>query len=109
MDSVLLLAGRAAAADHRRIAARARKIIGNIVGWLSLAVGIAGMLFHLQSHSFDQQKPKNLVYAARFVAPLAYAGLGLLLIMDRVTDPDSTEWAQWSRSSPSAASPAISS
>ena len=74
---------------------RTRNLIGHIVGWSSLVVGIAGMVFHLQSHFFDQQTLKNLVYTAPFVAPLAYAGLGLLLIMDRMIDPDSTEWAQW--------------
>jgi len=74
---------------------RTRNAIGQLVGWSSLAVGIAGMVFHLQSHFFDEQTLKNLVYTAPFVAPLAYAGLGLLLIMDRMTDPDSIEWAQW--------------
>jgi hypothetical protein len=66
-----------------------------IVGWTSLGVGIAGMLFHLQSHFFDEQTIHNLVYTTPFVAPLAYAGLGLLLILDRMVDSDSIEWAQW--------------
>ena len=67
---------------------------GLVVGWASVAVGITGMLFHLQSHFFEEQTIRNLVYTAPFVAPLAYAGIGLLLILDRMTAPD-LEWAQW--------------
>jgi hypothetical protein len=71
------------------------RLIGLSVGWASVAVGIAGMLFHLQSHFFEEQTIRNLVYTAPFVAPLAYAGVGLLLILDRMVDTDSLEWAQW--------------
>lgn len=74
---------------------RAARALAMFVGWASLAVGIAGMLFHLQSHFFDEQTIHNLVYTAPFVAPLAYAGLGLLLILNRMVDSDSIEWAQW--------------
>jgi hypothetical protein len=77
------------------IARSARKPLGLLVGACSLIVGIAGMLFHLESHFFDEQTLKSLVYTAPFVAPLAYAGLGLLLIMDRTTDPESSDWARW--------------
>jgi hypothetical protein len=73
----------------------ANRLTGMLVGWLSLIVGIGGMLYHLQSHFFAEQTIRNLVYTAPFVAPLAYAGLGMLLILDRMTDPDSIEWAQW--------------
>ncbi|SRR5581483_8166430 len=68
---------------------------GMFVGWVSLLVGIAGMLYHLQSHFFAEQTIHNLVYTAPFVAPLAYAGLGLLLILNRMTGADTLEWAQW--------------
>ena len=30
-----------------------------------------------------------------FAAPLAYTGLGLLLIANRLVDPQSPEWAYW--------------
>jgi hypothetical protein len=30
-----------------------------------------------------------------FAAPLAYTGLGFLLVMNRMLDPDSLEWARW--------------
>src|SRR6185295_4115205 len=34
-------------------------------------------------------------YAAPFAAPLAYTGLGLLLIVNRMVKADDVEWAQW--------------
>lgn len=68
---------------------------GLVVGWASIAVGVAGMVFHLESHFFEEQTIRNLVYTAPFVAPLAYAGIGLLLILDRTVDAASLEWAQW--------------
>jgi hypothetical protein len=71
------------------------RLFGMLVGWLSVLVGIGGMLYHLQSHFFAEQSIRNLVYTAPFVAPLAYAGLGLLLILDRMVDAETTEWAQW--------------
>lgn len=71
------------------------RFLGFAVGWASLVIGIAGLVFHLQSHFFEEQTIRNLVYTAPFVAPLAYAGLGLLLILDRMVDAESIEWAQW--------------
>jgi hypothetical protein len=75
--------------------ARLERILGLVVGWASVAVGVGGMLFHLQSHFFEEQTIRNLVYTAPFVAPLAYTGVGLLLILDRTVDAESLEWAQW--------------
>ena len=81
--------------------------LGLLVGWAAIAVGIAGMLFHLQSHFFEEQTIRNLVYTAPFVAPLAYTGIGLLLILDRTVWVQASactgqaeacphiEWAQW--------------
>lgn len=69
--------------------------LGLVVGWASVAVGVGGMLLHLQSHFFEQQTIRNLVYTAPFVAPLGYAGIGLVLILDRMVDSQSAEWAQW--------------
>jgi len=73
----------------------ANRLSGMLVGWLSLLVGIGGMLYHLQSHFFAEQTIRNLVYTAPFIAPLAYAGLGMLLILDRMVDAETIEWAQW--------------
>ena len=52
-------------------------------------------MFHLDSAFFEEQTLKNLVYTAPFAAPLSYAGVGLLLILDRTTDARSVEWARW--------------
>ena len=69
--------------------------IGLAVGWGSVLVGVSGMLFHLNSQFFAEQTLKNLVYAAPFAAPLAYSGLGLLLLLDRMVESESVEWARW--------------
>ncbi len=66
-----------------------------IVGWGAVAVGVLGLVLHLDSQFFREQSIKNLVYTAPFVAPLAYAGLGLLMILDRMVDARSIEWARW--------------
>ena len=68
---------------------------GSVVGALAIAVGVLGMFWHLDSHFFGEQTLHNLVYAAPFIAPLSYTGLGFLLLLNRMTDPDSTEWALW--------------
>ncbi len=69
--------------------------IGLFVGVASVLVGVAGMLFHLNSHFFEAMTIKSLVYAAPFVAPLAYTGIGLLLILNRSATLDSQEWSRW--------------
>lgn len=74
---------------------RLARALGLVVGWLSVAVGIGGMLYHLESHFFEEQTLRNLVYTAPFVAPLAYTGIGLLLLLDRTTDPESEDWPRW--------------
>lgn len=74
---------------------RVARWAGLVVGGCSIAVGVAGLLFHLDSAFFEEQTLKNLVYTAPFAAPLAYAGLGLLLVLDRMVDARSVEWARW--------------
>jgi hypothetical protein len=69
--------------------------VGHLVGWLSIAVGLAGVLLHLDSRFFEERTIRSLTYAAPFAAPLAYAGLGLLLLANRLVDPDAPEWPQW--------------
>ncbi len=68
---------------------------GLIVGWAAIAVGIAGLIWHLQSHFFRAATLKNLVYSAPFIAPLAYTGIGLLLIVNRLVPHGSRGWARW--------------
>lgn len=82
-------------ADDRTPNRQLARWLGLAVGWGSVVVGIAGLLFHLHSAFFDDQTLKNLVYTAPFVAPLAYTGVGLLLILNRMQDARSVEWARW--------------
>lgn len=63
-----------------------------LFGVASVLVGIAGMGFHLQSQFLRVQSIKHLVYTAPFVAPLAYSGVGSLLIFNRAYARDSG-WA----------------
>jgi hypothetical protein len=71
------------------------KDLGYLVGWVAVLVGLTGVLLHLQSRFFYERTLLSLTYSAPFAAPLAYTGLGLLLIMNRMVDPESVEWAQW--------------
>ena len=71
------------------------KVLGQVVGWTAIVVGLSGVILHLQSHFFYERTLRSLTYSAPFAAPLAYAGLGFLLIMNRMVDAESVEWAQW--------------
>jgi hypothetical protein len=86
---------RPAPAGGGSSARRLARGLGLAVGWGSVAVGIAGVLFHLDSAFFDEQTLKNLVYTAPFAAPLAYTGIGLLLLLDRMVDSRTVDWARW--------------
>jgi len=68
---------------------------GHLVGWLAVATGLAGVVLHLDSRFFDERTIRSLTYAAPFAAPLAFTGLGLLLILNRFVAADSAEWAHW--------------
>jgi hypothetical protein len=69
--------------------------LGLLVGSLSIAVGLAGVIYHLQSSFFAERTLQSLTYAAPFVAPLAYTGLGFLLLMNRLVATHTVEWARW--------------
>src|ERR1700694_3984499 len=69
--------------------------LGYLVGWLAVVIGLAGVVLHLDSRFFVERTLKSLVYAAPFAAPLAYTGLGLLLIMNRMVRSDAPEWPRW--------------
>ncbi len=71
------------------------KILGQVVGWSAIVIGLTGVVLHLQSSFFYERTIRSLTYSAPFAAPLAYAGLGFLLIMNRMVDSESVEWAQW--------------
>ena len=71
------------------------KMLGHLVGAASVAVGVAGLIWHLGSRFFYENTLESLVYAAPFAAPLAYTGIGLLLIMNRMIDSESPDWPSW--------------
>ncbi|HEY7211200.1 MAG TPA: hypothetical protein VH477_13065 [Bryobacteraceae bacterium] len=70
-------------------------LLGHLIGALAVLIGLAGVVYHLDSRFFYEKTILSLTYAAPFVAPLAYTGLGLLLIMNRMVPAESIEWAQW--------------
>ena len=65
------------------------------IGTSAICIGISGMFFHLGSEFFSILTLKNIVYTAPFVAPLAFTGIGLLLIMNRMISDIDLEWSQW--------------
>ena len=71
------------------------RLAGLVVGWLAILTGLAGVLYHLESSFFVERTIRSLTYAAPFAAPLAYTGLGFLLLMNRMVDTRSAEWARW--------------
>jgi hypothetical protein len=71
------------------------KDLGYLAGWIAVLIGLTGVILHLESHFFYERTLRSLTYSAPFAAPLAYTGLGFLLVMNRMVDPESIEWAQW--------------
>lgn len=69
--------------------------VGYLIGWLSILVGLGGVLYHLESRFFLDRTLSSLTYAAPFAAPLAYTGLGFLLLVDRMVEVRTAEWARW--------------
>jgi len=69
--------------------------IGIGVGFTGVLVGVSGLLWHLSSSFFERTTLESLVYSAPFVAPLAFAGVGFLVLLNRMVDHDSREWTRW--------------
>lgn len=69
--------------------------VGYLVGGLAVLIGLAGVIYHLRSSFFLDRTLRSLTYSAPFAAPLAYTGLGFLLLMNRMTAPRTAEWARW--------------
>jgi hypothetical protein len=69
--------------------------LGYLIGWLAVGIGFVGVILHLDSRFFYERTIQSLVYAAPFAAPLAYTGLGLLLIMNRMVASDAPAWPWW--------------
>lgn len=69
--------------------------IGILVAAGAILVGVAGLLWHLGSHFFQEFTIRALVYSAPFIAPLAFTGIGFLVLLNRLVPHDSPEWARW--------------
>jgi hypothetical protein len=65
------------------------------VGAGAILVGVLGMVFHLESGFFQRETLHDLVYSAPFVAPLAYVGVGLLLLLLRTEQAGSPHIGWW--------------
>ena len=68
---------------------------GLLVGAGSIVLGVAGVAYHLESQFFSQWTLRSLVYTAPFAAPLAYTGLGFLLLVNRMVPEATDEWDWW--------------
>ncbi len=79
----------------RRHNDRLSRKVGFAVGVSSILVGLAGLLLHLDGSFFHAQTLKTLVYTAPFAAPLSYAGVGLLLLLNRMEPDGSPAWGPW--------------
>jgi hypothetical protein len=88
---VVLAAGLALKSRYRAVWVD----LGYFVGWGAIVMGLAGVVLHLNSLFFHERTLKSLTYSAPFIAPLAYSGVGFLLVMNRMVEPDSREWAEW--------------
>jgi hypothetical protein len=71
------------------------KYVGYCVGSVSILIGLTGVILHLDSSFFYERTIRSLTYSAPFAAPLAYAGLGFLLLLNRMVDDGTLEWSQW--------------
>jgi hypothetical protein len=95
---LLLLVGMLAKGRWR--SQEAWRDMGLLVGCLSVLVGLVGVVYHLESSFFAERTLRSITYAAPFAAPLAYAGLGFLLLMNRMVpsraeNGPNPEWARW--------------
>jgi hypothetical protein len=62
------------------------KVLGHAVGGSAILIGLTGVVLHLDSSFFYERTIRSLTYSAPFAAPLAYTGLGFLLVLNRMLD-----------------------
>jgi len=74
---------------------RVWKLLGYAVGGSAILIGLTGVVLHLDSSFFYERTIRSLTYSAPFAAPLAYTGLGFLLVLNRMLEADGEEWARW--------------
>lgn len=71
------------------------RAVDRVVAVGAIGVGVTGMVLHLDSAFFQERTLSNLVYSAPFLAPLAYVGVGLLLLLVRMEPADSPAFGWW--------------
>jgi hypothetical protein len=71
------------------------RVVERSVATGAILVGMTGMILHLKSAFFVERTLGNLVYSAPFLAPLAYVGVGLLLLLVRLEGAESTVFGWW--------------
>jgi len=71
------------------------KALGHVIGWSAILIGLTFVVLHLDSSFFYERTIRSLTYSAPFAAPLAYTGLGFLLLLNRLEEPNGEEWARW--------------
>src|SRR5450755_1784017 len=71
------------------------KDLGYLVGWAAILLGLTGVILHLDSSFFYDHTLRSLTYSAPFAAPLAYTGLGFLLLLNRMVESQTGEWTEW--------------
>jgi hypothetical protein len=74
---------------------RVWSVTGFAVGVVSIGLGLGGVIYHLDSQFFYERTIRSLTYAAPFAAPLAYTGVGMLLLLNRMQPVPIGEWARW--------------
>ncbi len=68
---------------------------GMVVGAFAVLVGVVGLFLHLDGQFFQNVSLRSMVYTAPLAAPLAYAGVGFLLMLNRMVVRESLDWARW--------------
>ncbi len=66
-----------------------------LVAGAAILVGAAGLVFHLSSAFFVDRTLRSLVYSAPFIAPVAYVGVGLLILLLRLEPSESPAFGPW--------------
>jgi hypothetical protein len=88
--ATLLLVPGALGSRHRFVST-----LDLLAGWGAIALGVIGMVLHLQSGFFAEQTLHDLVYSAPFVAPISYVGVGLLVLLLRSKDAQEPAFGSW--------------